>query len=459
MNFTGPKVLGGSGKWRDGKGFSEKELKKSGLWNFRGLFRYDRRRKSCHESNIRLLKKIKEAISYRPRNSDEVPLGLVLQEDYGKNDSLLETIRYLFREKEPKEGIIVVAWAVEKGVRLIKKELGKLDNNLVVFVGPSLHPHRGPSTTKEAVELLQKLSEKVYIVKNPGQTFHPKVYFFKFDNDAYLSTGSHNLTVGGLATNIEAREQVLQSQVEHSRDLTKEIKDFCGALSRKSHELGVDIDIDTLVESGDLTTEEELRKSRERAKKTKKAETESAEAQEPWYKPIPFSRPTIPIKGEGPTVTAEPSEVLFDNTILIRKVPKAGGRTSQVHFTRDIVEDYFGFTVGESRQLRFRQFRSDHLEQIENRPLVYSDVNKNPKIELRGARILSSSYPESGSRPLLVFEKVEKNLFHYMLLLPGDDGFQELTSHLDQVPRHGRALKYEITSKSDLYSIWPEYPM
>lgn len=57
-----PKVLGGAGKWRDGKGYSEKEIKEAKLWEQRDDLPHDRRRKSCHQANIERLERMKERL-------------------------------------------------------------------------------------------------------------------------------------------------------------------------------------------------------------------------------------------------------------------------------------------------------------------------------------------------------------------------------------------------------------
>lgn len=62
QNQLEPKVLGGSGQWREGKGFSEKEIKKAGLWGIKNDLPYDKRRKSCHQINIEVLEDEKEIL-------------------------------------------------------------------------------------------------------------------------------------------------------------------------------------------------------------------------------------------------------------------------------------------------------------------------------------------------------------------------------------------------------------
>jgi hypothetical protein len=95
--------------------------------------------------------------------------------------------------------------------------------------------------------------------------------------------------------------------------------------------------------------------------------------------------------------------------------------------------------------------------EVEHRRLVLSASNRNAKVEVGGARILLNNYPDN-ARPILVFEQIENDFFRYMLLLPGDEGFHELSSYLSTLPR-GRALPYRITDINELLEIWPDYPI
>ena len=58
-------------------------------------------------------------------------------------------------------------------------------------------------TTKDALELALRLFDRVYITREPGITFHPKLYLFKGPRDAHAFIGSNNLTVGGTEKNFE----------------------------------------------------------------------------------------------------------------------------------------------------------------------------------------------------------------------------------------------------------------
>lgn len=60
-------------------------------------------------------------------------------------------------------------------------------------------------TSLQALQLALELFDEVYVTHTGGAcTFHPKLYFFRGPQTARMHCGSHNLTTGGLETNLEA---------------------------------------------------------------------------------------------------------------------------------------------------------------------------------------------------------------------------------------------------------------
>ena len=59
-------------------------------------------------------------------------------------------------------------------------------------------------TSKEALELALSLFDHVYVTREQGITFHPKIYLFRGEDCAQAFVGSNNLTVGGTEKNFEA---------------------------------------------------------------------------------------------------------------------------------------------------------------------------------------------------------------------------------------------------------------
>jgi len=285
-------------------------------------------------------------------------------------------------------------------------------------------------TTPEALDILRNSispyskRHSIWAFKSPpGHLFHPKVYMFiTSEMTGTVLIGSNNITPGGLSNNYEVSVRL--------NDLSPiSIKRWNKLWNRTLLFKNLLFEIDD-----DLLSEVRNRRIFE-------------------IKNRIMTKPSIPdIEVEMP---------IESPIILIREVPRASGRVSQVHFTKDIIENYFHLRLGSSMHLKFQEFRYSHITEIEERPLVYSEINKNPKIELEGAKTLIDSYPEDDEdRPLLIFERIEKNFYRYMLLLPDDDGFTELSEFLSINYRRGRAsLKFNFINIETMLKVWPGYPM
>lgn len=280
-------------------------------------------------------------------------------------------------------------------------------------------------TTADSLSLLHRIISKsnrrhtIRIFSNTERLFHPKVYIFnKMDGTGTVLVGSNNITLGGLSDNFEVSvrlDDLSQQDINRWNNLWTQIS----ALT-SSHLL-----------DNQLLSEVE-HKLRERQK-------------------VSRVRPLLSVESRVREIAPN---------ILIRQIPLAGGRTSQVHFTRHIVETYFQCRLGQTQYLQFQEFkRGGIMGSIERRPLVYSKINRNPKLELAGAKILSTNYPRDGSRPILVSERVERDFFRYMVLLPGDDGFLEVSDYLNAISQRGLALRYSIINLEKMLDIWPDYPM
>jgi HKD family nuclease len=66
--------------------------------------------------------------------------------------------------------------------------------------------HHG--TSRQALELAIELFDAVYVTREPGITFHPKIYLFDGPAAARCFIGSNNLTVGGTETNFETSVRI-----------------------------------------------------------------------------------------------------------------------------------------------------------------------------------------------------------------------------------------------------------
>ena len=145
----------------------------------------------------------------------------------------------------------------------------------------------------------------------------------------------------------------------------------------------------------------------------------------------------------------------FDR-ILIAQVPRAGGRWAQVHFNTDVVQQYFRILDYRTQRVYLTQVAEVGVRaDVEVRPCVYSQINKNHKIEIGAAK--GKEYPETP--PVLVFRERQLRVFEYMLLFPGDDGYGPLIDLTQKLPSIGRGFPRVITDMDTLEGDWAKCPL
>ena len=250
--------------------------------------------------------------------------------------------------------------------------------------------------------------------------FHPKLSDFTLtDGRRTLIIGSGNLTPGGLRTNYEAYT-VINTDQDDELDLAS-LLDF----SRRHASQITPID-DRALERAELNRPHSLRRS-----------VRSNVSRPP---DIPSSPPTE-----------------FDR-ILVAQVPKAGGRWAQVHFNSEVIQSFFNVRHHESDRLYLSQvLPQGQRDSIEVRRCVYSEVNKNYKIEIGAAK--GYQYPSNDRRPLLLFFERQLRTFDYLLLMPGDTGYEQVSDLSNDLPPLGRGLRRSITDTRTLSQTWAECPL
>lgn len=348
-------------------------------------------------------------------------------------------LRELLNDNEYIQSKALIAFATLNGVLSIGAAVGgelfhhvnKQDNSFKWIVGVD------SITSADALRTLRELGNSsvgdFYLRAFESSTglFHPKIFIFKkADGTGTVLIGSNNLTSGGLRDNIEVSVR-LDELTEVELQQWEELWDLTNSKTESIKEITDDL----------LHTLQEIRRRDRITRRRVRRQTEV----------------TFPVVEDMSLVDVDTTT--GERRILIREVPRAGDRVHQVHFTLDIADHYFGFReeIG-PRQVRLQQVQPNSSpSQVEHRRLVLSSSNRNAKVEVGGARILLDNYPEN-ARPILVFEQIETDFFRYMLLLPGDDGFHELSSYLGTLPR-GRALPYRITDINELLEIWSDYPI
>lgn len=143
--------------------------------------------------------------------------------------------------------------------------------------------------------------------------------------------------------------------------------------------------------------------------------------------------------------------------VLVAQVPKAGVRWSQVHFNQTVSERFF--RVREPGKKRVRLERMDRLGDViseDDRPLVFSSVNRNSKIEFDFSPV--RDYP-TGGRPVLLVLELGLRHFRYFALFPDQGGYNDMLGLTEALPTVGRGLKRVISYLDEVELRWPGCPL
>jgi len=128
-----------------------------------------------------------------------------------------------------------------------------------------------------------------------------------------------------------------------------------------------------------------------------------------------------------------------------------------VHFNADVVERFFRMEPGSARRVTF-----EHVDELgydrgtSVRPLVFSEVNKNLKIEFDFGGV--RDYPSEGV-PLLLVLELGLRAFRYQLLLPDVSGYEPMLELNRSLPKIGRGLRRVITTLDEVELRWRECPL
>lgn len=282
-------------------------------------------------------------------------------------------------------------------------------------------------TTRDALVRLQELEGlydtlQVQVFWNlTSALFHPKVARFEyFDGSRSMIVGSGNFTPGGLRQNFEAFGIMRvdpgesfdtsawdQFMLDHAKDL-RPIDDE--VLDRAAQNVMTD----------------------RKGVVVRRDKTDSS-------------------------VTTSGMSIYSSGRVLIAEVPKAGARWNQIHFTRDVVREFFRVKPNSSQRVYLIKCNSDGtLGEQEVRPCIYSESNKNLKIEV--AIRQGEPYPDYG-RPVVVFRELQARVFAYMLLMPGDVGYEQMVAQLAVKPSVGRGVRRTIGNLRDIEEVWDNSPL
>ena len=288
-------------------------------------------------------------------------------------------------------------------------------------------------TLARLLELEQELERlSVRIFRNPtAALFHPKVARFEYpDGRRTMIVGSGNLTLGGLHQHFEAFS-IMRSKTDEILDVTS-------------------WDRFLIEHTADIRTIDES--ALERAARNIVREHRRSRGVEPDLE----RAPVIAEPSAGPLADVE-LPVGRTDRFLVAQVPKAGERWHQIHFNRDVIEQFFRVRLGRAQRVFLVECRHDGtFAEQEVRPCVYSDANKNPKIEIASHH--GEPYPDAGP-PIAVYRELQVRSFAYMLLMPGDPGYDEMFALTEDLPTVGRGVRRVITNTLTIRRVWPASPL
>lgn len=293
-------------------------------------------------------------------------------------------------------------------------------------------------TDRPGLERLLKLARKnsnfkPQVIKNTkGALIHPKMLVAEYaDGRVVAVVGSNNLTATGLRGNVEG---YTIASFEPGENL--DLSDWDEFIQRWGG-LITEIDAEALKAADqNMSTLGGVRA----------AATRSAQ-------PHPSPRVVISdgqVHESAVSGIQDPQEQL-----LVAQIPRAGNRWSQVHYSAEVIRDYFRLAAGAQVFLR------EHSSTIvENARVVFSAANKNFKIELGAARI-AGEYPSQG-RPVVVFRRESSRYgrHRYVFLMPGNNGHAQMTALASQAFA-GRAnqVRRAIVPIASVFTAWPNCPL
>ena len=248
---------------------------------------------------------------------------------------------------------------------------------------------------------------KAFDHNNRGSLFHPKLSYFKNQDDSgTLIVGSGNLTLGGLRRNREAF-----SLLQLSDDELIRIEQYWNAWLLQSNELLKEID-----------NPDVIRKARENQYVRRTRIIQPEEELEVTIEIPPAGLDEIDILHQ------DGWQFYPDSEVLIAEIPRSGDRWKQANFDIDTFQNFFGATPGDnSQRILLRNINDDlSLSEIEVRPSV-SVVSQNYRFELDAASGLA--YPNEG-KPIGVFVKVTTRMFLYHLYMPDQLLYSEINDWL-----------------------------
>ncbi|SAH91597.1 Predicted HKD family nuclease [Bordetella ansorpii] len=337
------------------------------------------------------------------------------------------------------------------GVRLFLKDstfgefLGRGRFELIVGVD-AITDGKAVDELTEVATSLPGLGARVLVPTYPRSIFHPKFAWFDRGNGGWLLTGSGNLTAGGLRWNIEAF-----SVQELDADQMAATRALWDAFLQRTADCQfdpADPRVVALLERNTLRRKAMYEAGIEHPGEVEEDVIDDGQAGE---------GEKVVGGGQQPQPSDEVPPIEDETLVLIAEIPNGGDRWEQANFSKKMFIDFFGASTTQRRKAYFFHVRPDGtLGEQEVRQAVVVK-SRNFRFELDAAKGLE--YPVGG-RPIGIFARIAVRTFLYMLLLPGFEGYEQITQLLDSrgegVPRKMRRITF---GAAEVKAAWPTSPI
>lgn len=328
-----------------------------------------------------------------------------------------------------------------------------------------------PGTDLQAVEQLVSAFEPfpnahVYLYRETGRTFHPKIYLFDHvqDQTALLIIGSSNWSYGGLAGNIENNLFLnLDLNVEEQRDIYDKVAFYFANYWTESCPGGEQgKGFARLVSETNIAIFAPLLRDLSKVRSLPGPDNDDPTNPSPSGDGEEFAaadrlfngskvRLALPFTFPRAPQAAHPGSPPVDRTVLVSEI--AGpGRWSQANFPKKIFDEFFG---GGQIEL----FHLDGYGTVSHE--IATPITKqssNYCYELGAASGLAYPNP-GGGRPIGVFVRLDGNQFQYRLMMPSAPDYAMLDGFLTSnwTPTPGR-LRRVMTTLNELKNEWTSAP-
>lgn len=347
----------------------------------------------------------------------------------------------LFKDSKYHSFTCVVAFASRDAVSALSpyiQEAKRAGWSIKIVVGID----QGGTSAQALEELLSLgVSAQILHFDNPGSSviFHPKIYLFE-GSDCYSAIiGSNNLTINGLARNMECAT-LIKGRKEDS--FYGELYRYWGNLFNLTDtalRVITSTYIDELSSRGVIPNERVRSKQHDRSASAPNGNPLSTQFEVRTIQPLPDgfypkSISDIP-KAVHSTVLDFSNET--DYEVYITEIPKGGSRWKQINVPIEVFLDFFGAiqTISDDGTRNFSGVANlihvgwSGIKSQPHQQQLVKVKSSNYRVELNCPET-RGSYPKE--RPIAIYVKTGFDVFEYVVLLSSSPCYSEVKTYLEK---------------------------